>query len=116
MKLHKKHSSYQGLTLETLGFSKNGKADSTMPVLANCREIHAAAMPHEAGVTSLSSYFGKQILARHNYVGVDTETMVAKKSEGSGDPGANLGQRSGRILLRAHTCWVRRILRDIYFV
>jgi hypothetical protein len=53
-----------------------------MPMLANRREIRVVAMPHEAGVTLWSSGFGRQILVRQNRIGVNTETMVAKKSKG----------------------------------
>lgn len=49
-------------------------------MLANCREINAAAIPHWKGVIRRSSGSGRfmRILARENYNGVNTETIVAK--------------------------------------
>jgi hypothetical protein len=65
-----------------------------MLVLADRREIYAAAMPHKARVISRSSDFGRfmQILARQN-IGADTETMVAKKSEESAEYGRDVQRR-----------------------
>jgi hypothetical protein len=63
--------SYQGSALETLGSSREDKVDSTVPVLANGREIYTTTMPHQTRVTSRSSSFKRfmQILVRQNFIG-----------------------------------------------
>jgi hypothetical protein len=53
-----------------------------MPMLTNRCKIYIITMLYKVRVISRSSGFGKQILARQNYIDVNTKTIIAKKSKG----------------------------------
>jgi hypothetical protein len=72
VKLDKHHDLYQGWAPEALGSLSEDKAD--FAVLAGRCEVYVASVPHQVGVTSRSSGFGRfmQILARQNSIGTNT--------------------------------------------
>jgi hypothetical protein len=64
-------------------------------VPADRREVPCSGRAHQVKVTSRSSSFGRfmQITSMQNCIGVDSQTMVGKKSEGSAEYGRDMQRR-----------------------